>query len=109
MARWIHRELMALSRINVRFVLHDVEQLIMNMLGQFNIDSSIFHNTLSQYLGGHTSRFIRELYNFATSPYEIDQYDRECVFVQRRNGSQLSFIVTVGRDETEDVQVSYLK
>lgn len=74
------------------------------MLVLYNINSSIFHNILSQHFGAHTSRFIREFYNFATSPYEMEQYDRECVLVRPRNSS-LSFIVTVGRDESEDVQV----
>ncbi len=35
----------------------------------------------------------------------MDYYDRECFYVRQRNGSHLSFIVTVGRDDTEDVQV----
>lgn len=77
----------------------------MDLLLVYNINSSIFHNILSQHFGGHTSRFIRELYSFATSPYEMDQYDRECVIIRPTNSSHLSFIVTVGRDDSEDVQV----
>lgn len=84
--------------------MYEVKQIILDMLVLYNINSSIFHNILSQHFGVHSSRFIREFYSFATSPFEMDQYDRECVLVRPRNSS-LSFIVTVGRDDSEDVQV----
>lgn len=72
----------------------------------YSINSTVFHNMVNRYLRPYTSRFIREFNNFAVSPYEMDHYDRECVYVRQRNGgSNSQFIVSMSGDDTEDIQV----
>lgn len=106
LGRWLNRELTAISQLGIQFSQSAVLSAIMEMLPQYYIQSTIFQATLFPYLGIHTRRFIREFHNFAISPFEMEEYDRSCVYVRQRTGSQLAFIVTVGGDDSEDVQVS---
>lgn len=105
LGRWINRELAAISQLGMHFNPNDVFALIMEMLPNYDIQGTMFHSSLIPYLGIHTRRFIREFYNFAISPYDIEEYDRMSVYIRQRTGSSLAFIVTVGSDESEDVQV----
>ena len=105
LVRWLQRELSVLSLITNRFPVQELLRIIMDMLPIYHINSTTFFNTVNRYLGSHTARFITEFHRFASSPFEMEQYDRECIFVRPGTGSQSSYIVTVGRDDSENVQV----
>lgn len=77
----------------------------MDMLPVHRIDSTNFYYVVNRYLRSYTSRFIREFQHFAISPYEMDYYDRECVYVRQRNNFNSQFNVSMSGDDAEEVQV----
>lgn len=77
----------------------------MDMLPVHRIDSTDFYYVVNRYLRPYTSRFIREFQNFAISPYEMDYYDRECVYIRQRNNFSSQFNVSMSGDDAEEVQV----
>ncbi|XP_065212827.1 E3 ubiquitin-protein ligase Topors-like [Planococcus citri] len=105
LGRWVNRELAVISQLGVHFNPSEVFSLIMHRLPNYEIQSAMFHNSLYPHLGLYTRKFIKEFHNFAISPYDMEEYDRLTVYISQRTGSSLAFIVTVGSDESEEVQV----
>lgn len=52
-----------------------VTSSILESLANYEIRDLNFLNTLRPFLNTHAVHFCHELYNFASSPYEIGEYD----------------------------------
>ncbi|CAI6373206.1 unnamed protein product [Macrosiphum euphorbiae] len=52
-----------------------VTSSILESLANYEIRDLNFLNTLTPFLNTHAVHFCHELYNFASSPYEIGEYD----------------------------------
>ncbi|EDV55161.2 uncharacterized protein Dere_GG21938 [Drosophila erecta] len=71
---WIHRDIMCLLR-NAAHSVNTVMTLMNDILPMSNILGPTFRRRLSPFLGGRTSHFIHELFNFARSPFDMIGYD----------------------------------
>ncbi|XP_067002019.2 E3 ubiquitin-protein ligase Topors [Anabrus simplex] len=81
---WLNRELAALLPNNSghRVVLLG---LILHLLPQYPIRSLGFRSEVSNFLGGHTSHFLHEFYEFARSPYDMIGFDQAAHYVHISN------------------------
>ena len=78
---WLNRELNAILENS-----SETETLIpriMNALLMYDITSVGFKKIIAPFTLAKTDHFIHEFYNFARSPYEMDQYTRIAVYVPR--------------------------
>ncbi|XP_017835566.1 E3 ubiquitin-protein ligase Topors [Drosophila busckii] len=72
---WINRDIVCLLR-NTPQTVSEVMQVMNDILPMINIPTRTFRRHLAPFLGGRTSHFIHELFNFARSPYDMIGYDR---------------------------------
>lgn len=71
---WLNRELTSLWQDNeghITFVL----ELIMSLVVRYDITSEEFLIHIEPYMRRNTHHFIHEFYFFATSPYDMEEYD----------------------------------
>ncbi|XP_039757117.1 E3 ubiquitin-protein ligase Topors [Pararge aegeria] len=72
---WLNRELHYLLNENVGHIAYVVAR-ILELLPQFSINSTEFREALRRYFGDNTDHFLHELYCFASTPYDMNGYDR---------------------------------
>lgn len=82
---WLNRELNSiLSNPN------ETESLIpriMNALLMYDITSVGFKKIIAPFTLNKTNQFIHEFYNFARSPYDMEQYTRIAIYVPRHRAT----------------------
>ncbi|XP_023935771.1 E3 ubiquitin-protein ligase Topors [Bicyclus anynana] len=72
---WLNRELHYLLNENVGHIAYVVAR-ILELLPQYGINSAEFREALRRYFGDNTDHFLHELYCFASTPYDMNGYDR---------------------------------
>lgn len=87
---FVCRELSAL--INCEFEAQFLAQRVMDAVLNHDIRSRSFRRTVENYLVSNTDHFIHEFYSFATSPFELNEYDTNTTYVPR---SQTNVMTTV--------------
>nr|XP_034832553.1 E3 ubiquitin-protein ligase Topors-like [Maniola hyperantus] len=86
---WLNRELHYLLNENVGHIAYVVAR-ILELLPQYSINSTEFRDTMRRYFGDNTDHFLHELYCFASTPYDMNGYDRH---VQYTTDHTISTIV----------------
>ncbi|XP_015907645.2 uncharacterized protein [Parasteatoda tepidariorum] len=76
---WLNRELIVLLH-NVESRIVEVLELIMALITRYDINSPEFYSYIEPYFQERTSHFIHEFYNFASSPYSMDEYDNNATY-----------------------------
>ncbi|XP_045769294.1 E3 ubiquitin-protein ligase Topors isoform X2 [Maniola jurtina] len=86
---WLNRELHYLLNENLGHIAYVVAR-ILELLPQYSINSTEFRDTMRRYFGDNTDHFLHELYCFASTPYDMNGYDRH---VQYTTDHTISTIV----------------
>jgi len=68
----------------------DVTNYIMQLLLTHEIRQLHLLNVLRPILDLHAVQFVHELYNFASSPYDIREYDLNVTFISRLHNRELT-------------------
>lgn len=80
---WINRELNALLRQNRSRVVAAIDH-VMGLILSFDIRHPQFARNMEPFLGEHTEHFVHEFYLFATSVYDMADYDTHTVYISGR-------------------------
>lgn len=79
---WLNRELNALMQVE-RSRRADAMEHVMSLILSFDIRHPRFAWNMEIFLRGHTEHFVHEFYLFATSVYNIADYDARTVYGSR--------------------------
>lgn len=72
---WLNRELNYLLNENVSHISYVLMRILERLL-LYDITSSQFREAMRRFFGERTEHFLHELHCFATSPYDMNGYDR---------------------------------
>ncbi|XP_032528987.2 E3 ubiquitin-protein ligase Topors-like [Danaus plexippus] len=85
---WLNRELHYLLNENVGHIAYVIARII-ELLPEYHITSSEFRDRMRSYFGDRTRHFLHELYNFASTPYDMTGYDRNVQYTTDPNMSTM--------------------
>lgn len=76
--RWLNREVPAVlgSRVSASEVVSNV----IKYCKKFYILGDQFHDKMSRIFGAKTKHFVHEFYHFASSPHEMEEYDKNVIY-----------------------------
>ncbi len=98
---WLNRELNVLlhnQEDRVQFVL----ELILDLIKRFEISGEEFREHLTSILNQRTEHFIHEFHSFASSPYDMGEYDRQAIYDEPETpASQAAVIDSSSEDDTD--------